>query len=157
MSVRRYRLTVFIWFKTHIWILNSCLLNFDLFYLSISTGLVTGICEPVHHANHLVGVACVDVRIADILRDIAYYQHGEFAYSFVIDGTGGFRWCFPLPRLYILTIITSLAKGGYVCGRISLPVCLSVCLFVGNITQKVMNELQWNFVDESWEGHWRTD
>ena len=81
------------------------LLHVNLFYLSISIGLVTSICEPVHHANHLVGVACVDVRMADILGDMAYYQHGELAYSFVIDGTGEFRWCFHLARLNILTII----------------------------------------------------
>ena len=37
----------------------------------------------------------------------------------------------------VLYITTSLAKGGYVFGRIG----LSVCLFVNNITQKVMNGL----------------
>ena len=50
---------------------------------------MTSICELVHHTGHHVGVACVDVPMADIFGDMAYYQHGEFAYSFVIDGTGG--------------------------------------------------------------------
>ena len=31
-----------------------------------------------------------------------------------------------------------LGKGGYVFGGVGLSVCLFVCLFVGNITQKVM-------------------
>ena len=34
-----------------------------------------------------------------------------------------------------------LGKGGYVFGIVGLSVCLSVCLSVNNITQKVMNGL----------------
>ena len=34
-----------------------------------------------------------------------------------------------------------LGKGGYVFGSVGLFVCLSVCLSVDNITQKVMNGL----------------
>ena len=37
--------------------------------------------------------------------------------------------------------IASLAKGGYVFGTFGLSVRLSVCLFVDNFTQKVMNGL----------------
>ena len=40
-----------------------------------------------------------------------------------------------------LLFITSLAKGGYIFGSVGLSVCLFVCLFVDNITQKVMNGL----------------
>ena len=35
-----------------------------------------------------------------------------------------------------------LGKGGYVFGGVGLSVCLFVCLFVNNITQKVMNGLE---------------
>ena len=45
-----------------------------------------------------------------------------------------------------LRVITSLAEGGYVFGRIG----LSVCLFVDNITQNVMNGLCINFVEGCW-------
>ena len=34
-----------------------------------------------------------------------------------------------------------LSKGGYVFGGVGLSVRLSVCLFVDNITQKIMNGL----------------
>ena len=38
-----------------------------------------------------------------------------------------------------------LGKGGYVFGSVG----LFVCLFVSNITQKVMNGLRWNFMEGS--------
>ena len=43
----------------------------------------------------------------------------------------------PPNPLYLYPFITSLAKGGYVFGSAGLP----VCLFVDNITQKVINGL----------------
>ena len=46
-----------------------------------------------------------------------------------------------------------LGKGGYVFGSVGLSVCLSV----NNITQKVMNGLEWNFMDGSWVVQVRTD
>ena len=54
-----------------------------------------------------------------------------------------------------------LGKGGYIFGSIGLSVCLFVCLFaclsVDNITQQVMNGLEWNFMEGSWVVQWRTD
>ena len=46
------------------------------------------ICLPVYHAGDLKGVTAVDIRVADIIGDINYYQHGEYSYTFLIDGTG---------------------------------------------------------------------
>ena len=44
-----------------------------------------------------------------------------------------------------------LGKGDYVVGCVGLTVCESVCLSFSNITQKVMNRLQCNFMEESGE------
>ena len=57
--------------------------------------------------------------------------------------------------LTIKIIFTSLAKGGYAFGGVG----LSVCLFVDNITQKVMNGLGWILRGEggSWVVQWKTD
>ena len=53
------------------------------------SGLITSICLPVYYPKRVLkGVACVDVRMADIIGDVNYYQHGEYSYTFVIDGTG---------------------------------------------------------------------
>jgi hypothetical protein len=52
------------------------------------TGLVTSICDTVLHGDELKGVACVDLRIADILGDLEYAQPGALSYSFIIDRTG---------------------------------------------------------------------
>ena len=49
-----------------------------------------------------------------------------------------------------------LGKGGYVFGSVGLSVCLSVCLFVDNVTQKVVNGLGWSFMAWSWVVKWRT-
>ena len=55
-------------------------------------------------------------------------------------------------------IVTSLAKEVmFLVALVSLFVCLFVCLSVDNITQKVMNELGWNFMDGSWVLQGRTD
>ena len=51
-----------------------------------------------------------------------------------------------LPLLTHVPLFTSLAKGGYVFSSIG----LSVCLFVDNITKKLVNGLGWNFVEGSW-------
>ena len=42
---------------------------------------------------------------------------------------------------YVIWPYYLLGKGGYVFGGVGLSVCLSVCLFVDNITQTVMNGL----------------
>ena len=62
----------------------------------------------------------------------------------------------PGPLCYFCHIYL-LGKGGYVFGSVGLFVCLSVCLSVDNITQKVMNGLGWNFMEGSWIVQWRTD
>ena len=43
--------------------------------------------------------------------------------------------------LHYIPIVTSLAKEVMFFGSVGLSVCLSVCLFVDNITQKVINGL----------------
>ena len=43
-----------------------------------------------------------------------------------------------------------LGKGGYVFGSVGLSVCLSV----DSITQKVMDGLEWNFMEGSWVVQW---
>ena len=48
--------------------------------------------------------------------------------------------------LLIMSLAYLLGKGGYVFGSIG----LSVCLFVDNITQKVMNGLGGNFMERFW-------
>ena len=59
------------------------------------------------------------------------------------------------------SVTSSLAKGGYVFGSVGSSVCLFGCLsirlFVDNITQKLMNVLEWNFSHSSWVVQWRTD
>ncbi|KAI0212439.1 hypothetical protein LSAT2_002639 [Lamellibrachia satsuma] len=70
--------------------------GFDLLKIPIVTspyvsnynvGLVLSVCLPVHQ-DELQGVAAVDISLADLLEDVAYFRHGENSYAFVIDGTG---------------------------------------------------------------------
>ena len=56
-----------------------------------------------------------------------------------------------------LICVTSLAKGGYVFGSVSLSVCLFVCLLASNITQNAMTRLQWKFMERSGVVQERTD
>ncbi|XP_071141369.1 VWFA and cache domain-containing protein 1-like isoform X1 [Mytilus edulis] len=53
-------------------------------------GLITSICLPVYKpgGGELVGVACSDATVSDIMSDISYFRLGELSYAFIIDGTG---------------------------------------------------------------------
>ncbi|CAC5388604.1 unnamed protein product [Mytilus coruscus] len=52
-------------------------------------GLITSICLPVYRpGGELVGVACSDATVSDIMSDISYFRQGELSYAFIIDGTG---------------------------------------------------------------------
>ena len=41
--------------------------------------------------------------------------------------------------IFFFFFFLPLCQGGYVFGSVGLSVCLFICLFVDNITQKVMN------------------
>ncbi|XP_069121602.1 VWFA and cache domain-containing protein 1-like isoform X2 [Argopecten irradians] len=57
----------------------------DLFGL----GLITSVCLPVYRGSgDLMGVACSDVTMADLLSDITYFSQGELSYAFIIDQYG---------------------------------------------------------------------
>ena len=58
------------------------------FTFTIFAGLITSICQSIHHNNALKGITCIDIRIADILGDIEYQLEGEYSYTFLIDKTG---------------------------------------------------------------------
>ncbi|XP_063407199.1 VWFA and cache domain-containing protein 1-like [Mytilus trossulus] len=52
-------------------------------------GLITSICLPVYRpGGELVGVACSDATVSDIMSDISYFRQGELSYAFIIDGIG---------------------------------------------------------------------
>lgn len=52
--------------------------------------MITSICLPVYKpgGGELVGVACSDATVSDIMSDISYFRQGELSYAFIIDGTG---------------------------------------------------------------------
>ena len=99
---------------------------------------------------------------------VAYPDRGEgndpepfffFFFFFFFRGVGSLSQ----PRLNTFTVgnmgvMICLGQGGlHSLSASSLSVCLSVCLSVDNITQKVMNGLGWNFMDGSWVVQGRTD
>ncbi|XP_076082495.1 VWFA and cache domain-containing protein 1-like isoform X1 [Mytilus galloprovincialis] len=52
-------------------------------------GLISSICLPIYRpGGELVGVACSDATVSDIMSDISYFRQGELSYAFIIDGTG---------------------------------------------------------------------
>ena len=98
--------------------------------LSITTQCFTAISDSVHRRRRKKmprRISVIMTKIWQIILDLGVYLS--------------------------LVFITSLAKGGYVCGTVD----LSVCLLVSNITQKVMNRLQWNFMERSRVVQGRTD
>ncbi|KAI0211084.1 VWFA and cache domain-containing protein 1 [Lamellibrachia satsuma] len=51
-------------------------------------GIVISVCKPVYKEEKLLGVAAVDLRLADLLTEATYYNGGEYSYAFIIDRTG---------------------------------------------------------------------
>ena len=51
-------------------------------------GIVISMCKPVYKEEKLLGVAAVDLRLADLLTEATYYNGGEYSYAFIIDRTG---------------------------------------------------------------------
>ena len=51
-------------------------------------GLVVSVCKTVYKDDKLLGVAAVDLRLADLLTEATYYNGGEYSYAFIIDKTG---------------------------------------------------------------------
>jgi len=46
------------------------------------------VCKTVYKDDRLLGVAAVDLRLADLLTEVTYYNGGEYSYAFIIDKTG---------------------------------------------------------------------
>ena len=62
------------------------------------------VCTPVHYPTRtLVGVACIDIVLADLLSDIEFYNFGESSYVFIIDGRGRTMHHPRLPFVYTVT------------------------------------------------------
>ncbi len=51
-------------------------------------GLIISGCLPIHHSDHLIGVACVDIVVSELLSDVTYFHQGALSYAFVADETG---------------------------------------------------------------------
>ncbi|XP_033726771.1 VWFA and cache domain-containing protein 1-like [Pecten maximus] len=72
----------------------------DLFGL----GLITSVCVPVYRGSgDLMGVACSDVTMADLLSDITYFNQGELSYAFIADQYGRTLMHPQLPQLSSVT------------------------------------------------------
>ncbi|XP_013420890.1 VWFA and cache domain-containing protein 1 [Lingula anatina] len=66
----------------------------------LDKGLITSICLPAYHSGRLIGVACSDVAMSELLSEATYFDKGELSYAFVINGYGR-TYSHPLlPRPY---------------------------------------------------------
>jgi hypothetical protein len=45
-------------------------------------------CIPVVSTNGLHGVACTDVKLSELLKEVEYFEEGYSSFGFVIDNTG---------------------------------------------------------------------
>ncbi|XP_052072393.1 VWFA and cache domain-containing protein 1-like [Mytilus californianus] len=51
-------------------------------------GLMTSMCRQVNITNGFNGVACTDVKVSELLKDVEYFEEGNSSYAFMIDRTG---------------------------------------------------------------------
>lgn len=51
-------------------------------------GLMTSMCRQVSITNGFNGVACTDVKVSELLKDVEYFEEGNSSYAFMIDKTG---------------------------------------------------------------------
>ncbi|XP_013420899.1 VWFA and cache domain-containing protein 1 [Lingula anatina] len=78
--------------------------QFSVPYIDLfGTGLITSVCLPAYHSGRLIGVACSDVAMSELLSEATYFDKGELSYAFVINGYGR-TYSHPLlPRPYDVT------------------------------------------------------
>ncbi|XP_063448509.1 VWFA and cache domain-containing protein 1-like [Mytilus trossulus] len=51
-------------------------------------GLMTSMCRQVSITRGFNGVACTDVKISELLKDVEYFDEGNSSYAFMIDRNG---------------------------------------------------------------------
>ena len=51
-------------------------------------GLMTSMCLPVSITRGFNGVACTDVKLSELLKEVEYFEEGNSSYAFMIDKTG---------------------------------------------------------------------
>ncbi|XP_076108895.1 VWFA and cache domain-containing protein 1-like [Mytilus galloprovincialis] len=51
-------------------------------------GLMTSMCRQVSITQGFNGVACTDVKVSELLKDVEYFEEGNSSYAFMIDKTG---------------------------------------------------------------------
>ena len=56
--------------------------------LLFTTGLMTSLCLPVFVTSGFHGVACTDVKLSELLKEVAFFEEGNSSYAFMIDKTG---------------------------------------------------------------------
>ena len=76
-----------------IYILNIYFL-LDVSYPSMNylwfftTGLMTSLCLPAFVTSGFHGVACTDVKLSELLKEVEFFEEGNSSYAFMIDKTG---------------------------------------------------------------------
>jgi hypothetical protein len=49
---------------------------------------MTSLCLPVFVTSGFHGVACTDVKLSELLKEVEFFEEGNSSYAFMIDKTG---------------------------------------------------------------------
>lgn len=102
---------------------------FSLFFIFLKTikrihhcihvwiGFISSLCKDIHNSHYaLFGVACIDMKLTNLLEEVAFFQHGQNSYAFVIDDKGRTVIHPALPKRtmssdFVIVDIGTLEKG----------------------------------------------